>query len=134
LFDRLPSNLHDSVELLGALDGEQLVTEYSSAWTSAMPAVLEALGLSTIESLACGTPVVGAESGNTPALLNDPHVGRTFEAVQPEALAAAISGQLAETDNIDRERCRAATDDFDWEHVTDLVESGYRRILEQPLQ
>jgi glycosyltransferase involved in cell wall biosynthesis len=131
LLDRLPGPARRSVEFLGGLDDDRLVAEYSSAWTSVMPAVLEALGLSTIESLACGTPVVGADSGNTPALLGGPHTGRTFEPVQPEALGNAILEQLAETANIDRDRCRAATDDFDWEHVTDLVESGYRRIAQR---
>jgi glycosyltransferase involved in cell wall biosynthesis len=127
LLDRLPIGLHESVRLLGALDGDQLVTEYSKAWTSAMPAVLEALGLSTLESLACGTPVVGAASGNTPALLRDERVGRTFEPANPEALAQATLDQLDVSDQVDRDRCRAATDDFDWERIVDLTEAGYRR-------
>jgi glycosyltransferase involved in cell wall biosynthesis len=128
LLQRLPDGARDSVRFLGALDGEQLVAEYSSAWTSVMPAVLEALGLSTLESLACGTPVVGADSGNTPALLGDQGVGRTFVAVQPDSLADAIVGQLADTGRVDRDRCRAATTEFDWERVVDLVEAGYQRI------
>jgi glycosyltransferase involved in cell wall biosynthesis len=128
LTQRLPDNARDSVTFLGALEGDQLVAEYSSAWASAMPAVLEALGLSTLESLACGTPVVGADSGNTPALLTDGQTGRLFQPAQPDSLADAIVEQLAETSRVDRERCRAATTDFDWERVVDLVEAGYQRL------
>ncbi len=128
LLDRVPEAARESIAFLGPLDDDHLVAEYSSAWTSVMPAVLEALGLSTIESLACGTPVVGADSGNTPALLSHPHTGRTFEAAHPESLGAAMVDQLAATDHVDRAACRAATDAFDWEHITDLVEAGYSRI------
>lgn len=128
LLGRLPDQVRGSVRLLGALEGDRIVTEYSMAWTSAMPAVLEALGLSTLESLACGTPVVGADSGNTPALLHDEQVGRTFEPTNPEALAQAIVDQLAASDQVDRDRCRAATDGFDWERIVDLTEAGYRRV------
>ena len=125
LLSRIPEPDRGSIRFLGSLDTADLAGEYSSAWVSVMPAVLEALGLSTLESLACGTPVVGADSGTTAALLADPAAGRLFRPAEPDDLARAVIEQLAATDRVDRDRCRGLTDAYDWERITDRVEAAY---------
>jgi glycosyltransferase involved in cell wall biosynthesis len=125
LLSRIPEPDRGSIRFLGSLDTADLAGEYSSAWVSVMPAVLEALGLSTLESLACGTPVVGADSGTTAALLADPAAGRLFRPAEPDDLARAVIEQLAATDRVDRDRCRGVTDAYDWERITDRVEAAY---------
>lgn len=129
--DHLLSHLSEadrsSVRFLGALGTDELAREYSAAWLVAMPAVLEALGLSTLESLACGTPVCGADSGQTPALLRSPETGGVFRPADPTDLARVLIARLSAGAPTDREACRRATDRYDWERIVDDWEDAYRR-------
>jgi glycogen synthase len=81
--------LGDRVRLLGFLPDSSLPAAYQAADISIVPSMsLEGFGLTTIESLACGTPVLVTPVGGLP------------EAVQPLApsciLPGAKSDQIAE--------------------------------------
>jgi glycosyltransferase involved in cell wall biosynthesis len=128
LLGMLPDEHRESVTFLGSLSSPDLAAEYSSAWLSVSPAVFEALGLSTLESLACGTPVVGADSGQTASLLAMRGAGRLFAPTEPAALAAAVTTQLAATAEVDRSQVRAASAPYDWTSIVADVEAGYERL------
>jgi glycosyltransferase involved in cell wall biosynthesis len=125
LLGRLPDADRGSVTFLGRLTTDQMAREYSAAWVSVMPAVYEALGLSTLESLSCGTPVVGADSGATSTLLAAPGAGALFRPVDPDDLARVLTSRLGEPPP-DREQCRAVSAAYDWEAITDRIEAAYR--------
>lgn len=129
LFKRIPREAAASVVTLGVLGGSALAEEYSRAWVSVAAAPYEALGLTTLESLACGTPVVGANDGATTALLTDPAAGRLYRLFDPAALAEAITQQLDSIDRVERAECRRLTESFDWSVVADTVERAYRRLV-----
>lgn len=148
LVERLPPALAAQVSFLGLLDDRQLATEYSAAWCSAVPAVYEALGLTTLEALACGTPVAGARSGATPELLADVGTGVLFEATRPDDAAAAIVATMAlattmpttttttmttamPADSEVRERCRRAALRYSWPPLVDRIESRYRALVDR---
>jgi glycosyltransferase involved in cell wall biosynthesis len=81
-----------------------------------------------VESLAAGTPVVGADHGAIPELV-DATVGATFTADDPEACARALDDVLGRDD--DRElvtRCRARAASYDWSVVGPMVLDLYDRI------
>jgi glycosyltransferase involved in cell wall biosynthesis len=128
LLERLPAEVRGSVSFAGVLSGDDLVQAYGTAWALAMPSVHEALGLVTLEALACGTPVAGARSGATPELLAAPGTGALFEPLDPagcaEAVVAALS--LAE-DAATAARCRATVEPFALEGVVMQVEARLRR-------
>lgn len=120
----------DGVRFLGVLSGEDLVAAYSSAHAVVTPSVHEALGLVTLEALACGTPVAGARSGATPELLDQQGTGTLFEPLDPvscaEAVVAAV--RLLE-DPLAPERCRASALRYELEGVVDRVEQRLRHVL-----
>ena len=63
-------DLADRVRLLGFVSDADLPGHYTAADCTVMPSTdLEGFGLSTIESLACGTPVIGSRRGATPEIL-----------------------------------------------------------------
>jgi phosphatidylinositol alpha-mannosyltransferase len=129
LLDRLPASARSSVELTGILGDEALVDAYRSAAATVAPALYEALGLATLESLACGTPVAGADSGATPELLPE-GTGATFAAGDPDACAKAIVVALGlAQDPATAGRCRAAAEPYGWDRVVADVLARYDDLL-----
>lgn len=130
LLGRIPEAVRQSVRFLGLLDSAQLAAEFSAAWCVLAPAVYEALGLVTIEALACGTPVVGARSGATIELLDPAGRGALVEPLDPTAWAGAITEALATQPAPGLASCLEAAEPFHWSRIIPLYEAAYRGLLE----
>ena len=129
LLDRLPASAVDHVALVGDLDDDALAEAYAQAHAVVAPALHEALGLTTIEALASGTPVAGARSGATADLLTD-EVGARFEPADAEACAAALLAALALGQQPSTaERCRAAATPFGWDAVVAQVQARWAGLV-----
>lgn len=130
LLDRLPGPLRGSVRFLGTLAGRELAAAYGRAHVVVVPSVYEALGLVTLEALACGTPVAGASSGATPELLDRPGTGTLFEPLDPMACAAAVVAALELSSAPDvRVRCRDSALRWGLDGVVDQVEQRLLALL-----
>ncbi|HEX2035727.1 MAG TPA: glycosyltransferase family 4 protein [Chloroflexota bacterium] len=94
---------------------------YATAAMTVLPSTGEPFGMVYTESLACGTPAVGARSGAVPEILTDPAVGTLFELGAREAdtvhhLAAAMEATLPLAfDAQTRERCRQHARQWTWQ-------------------
>ncbi len=83
--------LQKSVTLLGFIPFDHLALYYQAADAFVLPTVmLEGFGLVTVESLACGTPVIGTPVGATPEILEALEPRLLAQSAQPDALAKAI--------------------------------------------
>jgi glycosyltransferase involved in cell wall biosynthesis len=131
LLGGVPSAVADSIELAGPLDDEALVDAYSSAWATVAPAVAEALGLTTLESLACGTPIAGARSGATPEIVDRQDIGVLYPPGDADACAAAMIGalQLGEGD-ARRATCRAVAARWDWDVIAAEVSTRFTGLVQ----
>ena len=93
----------------------EMADEYGRAWVTALPSTNEAFGLALVESLACGTPVVGTDHAALPELVT-PATGALAAPNDDESLAAAITTALAlARDEATAGRCRAFAERYDWE-------------------
>jgi glycosyltransferase involved in cell wall biosynthesis len=92
--------LYPGVTFTGALYGEQLAEAYSGADVSVFPSLTDTLGLTILESLACGTPVAAYDATGPRDILKSTDVG-----VIDDDLGTAIRRTLAA--RIPPERCRA---------------------------
>jgi phosphatidylinositol alpha-mannosyltransferase len=129
--DKLAAELVRSpgVSLLDLNDHSQLVQHYSAAWATVLPSRAEAFGLVLAESLACGTPVVGANDGGIPEIVGDQRVGALFDG-GAESLADAIAGALRISQSADiRERCRQRASLFSIDRCVDAHVELYSRLL-----
>jgi glycosyltransferase involved in cell wall biosynthesis len=85
----------------------------------------EPFGLSVVEALACGTPVIACNRGSMPELIED---GVTGFLVNNADEAVEAIGRIGE---IDRAACRAAvTRRFTVAHMTDRYLALYQSILD----
>ncbi|MEM8829722.1 MAG: glycosyltransferase family 4 protein [Cyanobacteria bacterium P01_G01_bin.19] len=85
--------LSKRVSLMGSLKQEQLFDLYCIASVFALSSVYEGLPIAVLEALACGTPIVTTNCGETPNLLTV-QTGVVARERSPEAIAAALSQVL----------------------------------------
>jgi glycosyltransferase involved in cell wall biosynthesis len=72
------------------LDNSQLPAVYSAADILVMPSLQESFGLAAVESLACGTPVVGFDVGGIPDMVRPGVTGLLVPPKDVKALGDAI--------------------------------------------
>ena len=82
----LATNLHEAVPktnvtFTGYLQGADLAEAYACSNLMVFPSTTETFGNVVLESLACGTPVIGANSGGVKNIITD---GKTGFFVRPK--------------------------------------------------
>ncbi len=101
-------NLEENVILIGFISEEILPIYYQAADLFVLPtSAYEGFGLVTIESLACGTPVMATPVGASPEILSKLEKKFLFDNNTSEAIAAGINLWLSQGFNSDiRQLCR----------------------------
>ncbi|MFN2544486.1 MAG: glycosyltransferase family 4 protein [Actinomycetota bacterium] len=125
----LPAGIRERVRVLH-LGIEELPAAYSEASVTVLPSRNEALGLTLVESLACGTPVVGSDECGIVDVIDEPSIGRRFVPDDADDLARALLEALdLAADPATRDRCRRSAGRFDWQTtVGPAVEAVYARV------
>jgi glycosyltransferase involved in cell wall biosynthesis len=103
------------VKLLGFIPPEELPLRYAAADCTVVPSLdLEGFGLATVESLACGAPVIGSRRGATPEVLEPLANELLFESL--DELAGKMRTILNRSLPLpSREACRAyAVSRYNW--------------------
>lgn len=118
------------VTFLGRLSSRQeLATLMASADLAIAPSPFETFGLSILEILACGTPVVVANAGAGMEIVND-QCG-AIASPDGESMADAVEAMLQRDLNQVRKNCSARAADFSWliagESMIDLFTSLTRK-------
>ena len=87
--------IKDSVAFLKKVDQPTLNILYNIATVFIFPSREEPLGLVGLESIACGTPVIGSNIGGIPEYINENN-GLLFDPNEPKELANIISTILSD--------------------------------------
>ena len=100
--------LDGSVRLLGRVSDEALAAGYRDADLAVMPTQhLEGFGLTTVEALASGTPVVGTPVGANPDILEPLDPALVSSDPSPRGIADAIVRVASDAERLARIRARA---------------------------
>jgi phosphatidylinositol alpha-mannosyltransferase len=119
------------IELIPQVDAPSaLAPTYRRAWVTALTAYREAFGLVLVESLACGTPVVGTRDGAVPEVVNGDGIGRLFDGDDERAVARALlEGFELASDGGTASACRARAEDFSSARCSREYEALYLELL-----
>jgi N-acetyl-alpha-D-glucosaminyl L-malate synthase BshA len=122
--------VRDSVYFLGKL--EAVAPLLSNADLFLLPSTNESFGLSALEALACGVPVVGSRVGGVPEVVRDGETGALRAVGDVDGMAAAaieILGDPARWTAMSEEAAADARRRFALEDVVAQYEAFYERLL-----
>jgi phosphatidylinositol alpha-mannosyltransferase len=130
----VPEALSRSISFTGGFDETDHLALLSAATVVCLPAVGgESFGLTVVEALAAGRPLVASDIPGYAAVARDGIEAVLVPPEEPAALAAALAGlltdpvRLKELAAAGRERARR----FDWPLVAGEIEEVYREVLDR---
>lgn len=108
--EKILPELDDQVEYVGFIKGDAEKQKFlGNADALIVPSTFdEPFGMVLIEALACGTPVVGLDSGAIPEVIKDGRTGFVIPKSKSETeTAKLLADAIAKIGQIDRQACRA---------------------------
>lgn len=122
----------DAVQFVGRRGREVLGYYYSAADVFVTVPWYEPFGITPVEAMACGTPVVGSNVGGIKYTVRDGETGYLVPPDDPRALAERVAQLLRNPrlmNALRRQAIRRAHDLFTWSRVADGVAALYRDVL-----
>jgi len=80
--------LEDDVRFVGRVSTEELVWLYNTARVLVAPSIYEGFGLTPLEAMACGTPVIVSNTSSLPEVVGD--AGLQVDPFKPDEMAVAM--------------------------------------------
>jgi len=119
----------DRVRFLGSVDQKSLCDIYNCADISILASSREGWANVLLESMACGTPVLGSAVWGTPEVIASPDAGLLLKNRDTESIVSGIN-QLRNA-MPDRAATRRYAEQFDWQSTTDGQVAIFRAMLKQ---
>ena len=121
---------------IGYLSGEELASAYASGDIFLFPSSTETLGLVLLEAMAAGCPVIGANKGGIPDIINDGINGCLYDPDEKDngekSLIEATKKILANTNTKKAmsEAARKEAENWDWNQATLQLQKYYSETLQ----
>ncbi|MDO8577224.1 MAG: glycosyltransferase [Candidatus Daviesbacteria bacterium] len=109
------------VKFIGKISNQDLPNYYNAAEVLVLPSQYESFGITALEAMACGVPVVITDATGVSNLLDKKHSSLLTSASNPIMLARKINHLL--TDNIEHQKMSREVakkvQDLSWENIAD---------------
>ncbi len=121
---------------IGYLSGEELASAYASGDIFLFPSSTETLGLVLLEAMAAGCPVIGANKGGIPDIINNGINGCLYNPDEKDngekSLIEATKKILADKNQKEamRKEARKEAEQWDWNQATLQLQKYYAETLE----
>ena len=118
------------VRFLENVTNEDLTLLYNSASLFVFPSLYEGFGLPLLEAMACGAPVIAANTSSIPEVAGDAVL--LFEATEPKGIAETITNVL-DNDTVRLNLVQKGfqrNSIFSWEKCAGETLSVYRKVLD----
>lgn len=126
--------VEDAVEFHGPMSQEKLPAFYSSIDAFVLPSLTthawkEQFGRVLAEAMACGSPVIGSDSGEIPNVIGD--TGLVFREGDPEDLAVKIESLISDEGwrkRLSEDGVKKARSEYSWAAVAERYFELYKEI------
>jgi glycosyltransferase involved in cell wall biosynthesis len=128
----VPKALASSVTFAGFEPHERILQRYPEATLLVNPSLSEAFGMSLIEALAVGTPVIASRVGGMEEIVRRTEGGRLVDKADADALACALIDLLANSavrENMGRLGRERVVELYSWDRVSEQAERVYSRCF-----
>jgi glycosyltransferase involved in cell wall biosynthesis len=126
--ERLATERGVDARFLGFLDREELPGFYAALDAFVFPSPVETQGLVALEANACGTPVVGVDSGALADTVVDGVTGYHYDPGDVEGCRAAVRRTLEERDSLTA-GCLDRRDAISVDHAVDRLAAVYDSVV-----
>ncbi|MEK7014343.1 glycosyltransferase family 4 protein [Bacillus sp. FSL R9-9410] len=134
----LAKDLHENVPktnvtFTGYLQGTNLAEVYASSALMVFPSTTETFGNVVLESLACGTPVIGANSGGVKNIIKDGKTGFLCEPKNVDSFLSSIYSLLNNEERLKQMGVAASSyaKSQSWDEIFHRLLNQYEEVLHQ---
>jgi glycosyltransferase involved in cell wall biosynthesis len=116
----------------GRRDRSELADFYRAADVFVSTPWYEPFGITPLEAMACGTPVIGSAVGGIKYTVRDGETGFLVPPRDPDALAERLARLLADEalrDAFARRGIERVRRSFTWRHVADALSEVYDEVI-----
>jgi glycosyltransferase involved in cell wall biosynthesis len=124
--------LETAVRYVGFLSEPDLVKLLQGATLYVFPSLQEGLGISVLDAMACGLPVVSTRCGGPEGLVQDDVTGLLVNNNDPDALANAVIDLLSQPDKtlaMGQAGRNLAVQQFSREHVDSQLRQAFNNVF-----
>lgn len=137
-FDRLRNiahelNISNQIKFAGRKDRDLLKYYYSAADLFITTPWYEPFGITPLEAMACGTPVIGSNVGGIKYSVVDGVTGALVAPDKPRELAEKVSGLLSDKaalKALGKQAIKHVNNNFTWAKVTDHLAMLYQQVID----
>jgi glycosyltransferase involved in cell wall biosynthesis len=134
---KLSPEIAKNVSFVGSIKHSQLVKLYQQANILINPSLSESFGMSLVEAMATGIPVIASKVGGMTGIVEEGKTGFLVESDNPNALAEAIIKLLAEPQlrtSMGEAGYERVLNYFSWDKVAESLLINYYRVVENSEQ
>jgi len=128
------AHLADCVSFHGFITGEELATAYASCDVFVMPSETETLGLVSIEAMAAGLPVIGANARGNSTTIKHGITGSLYKPGDTEEVVQSILDMLEFPERRRKlaQNAREDAEQWGWDKATAQLVEIYKSVLADP--
>lgn len=132
LRQQVPEALASRIEFCGPVDYDRLPEYYQHAEFLISPSLSESFGMSLIEAMACGLPVIASRVGGMPFIVEDNVTGLLVRPGDPGSLAEAMNWILTHhqaSKKMGVAARRSTAYRFGWERISRQLDRLYQSLI-----
>jgi glycosyltransferase involved in cell wall biosynthesis len=126
--------IENSVKLIGRVPFEKTVDYFQACDIFCLPSKFEAFGLSILQAMSCGKPIVTTRVGGIPSFVEDKKSGFLVPSENSKALAASII-ELINNPELRHEmglyNSKLCKNKYDWEKIVGQIEDMYLEAIKK---
>ncbi len=126
--------IYDTVQFLGHIDQEKIYDYLAEADIFVRPSRTEGLGISFLEAMGAGLPIIATAVGGIPDFLGDGETGLFCKVDNPKDLADKIDRLIKDEELAKRlaeNGRKLVLEKYDWNNISDKMENIFRQTLER---